>query len=264
MSEKIRPEVRIHPTAVVESGAELAEGVEIGAFAFIGSQVKIGSGTIIRHHATVEGETIMGARNEVFPYSLIGGKTHDLKYKGGKTGLMVGDDNTFREYVTIHPATSDGDFTRIGSHNTILAYSHIAHDCQVGDRLVMSSHAALGGHVVVEDGVNIGWGAGVHQFCRIGKFAMVAAASKMVQDLPPFLIADGNPAHVRTYNKVGMERANFTEAEIKLVHNIYKILFREGLNRSQATEKLRRHPQVGNPIFDSFFQFFASSKRGVR
>lgn len=259
---KARP--KIHPTALIEEGAELAENVEVGAFAYIGPRVKLGPGTIIRHHATVEGVTELGSGNEVFPYALIGGKTHDLKFKGGQPGLLIGNNNTFREYVTVHPATNDGDYTRIGNHNTILAYSHIAHDCQVGDYLVMSSHAALGGHVVVEDRVNIGWGAGIHQFCRIGKYAMVAAASKMVQDLPPFLIADGNPAHVRAYNRVGMERVNFAEEDIKLVHQIYKILFRDGLNRTQAIQKLKDHPQADHDIFASFFHFFEHSTRGVR
>ena len=176
---------KIHPTAVVEEGAKLADTVEVGAYAYIGSHVRLGPGCIVHHHATVEGFTEMGRQNEVYPYALIGGKTHDLKFEGGNPGLRVGDANVFREYSTIHLATNDGDFTTLGNRNTILAYSHVAHDCQIGNGIVMSSHAALGGHVICGNYINIGWGAGVHQFCRIGTLAMVGATSKLVQDLPP-------------------------------------------------------------------------------
>ena len=168
----------IHPTAIIEKGAQIADGVEIGAYAYIGSQVKIGAGSCVFHHATVDGFTTLGERNQIFPYAFIGGKTHDLKYKGGLPGLVIGDDNVFREYSTAHMATSDGTFTIVGNRNNILAYSHIAHDCVVGDNIVMSSHAALGGHVKVEDHAVIGWGSGVHQFCRIGAYAMLSASSK--------------------------------------------------------------------------------------
>lgn len=253
----------IHPTALVEDGAEIADGCEIGAFAYIGAEVKLGENCRVHHHATVEGLTETDAENEVFPYALIGGKTHDLKYKGGRPGLKIGSGNVFREYTTIHPATNDGDFTVLGDHNTILAYSHVAHDCQIGNHLVMSSHAALGGHIVCGDHVNIGWGAGVHQFCCIGDFAMVGAASKAVQDVPPFMISDGNPAACRTYNRIGLERAGFPPEQITMVHRVFKILFREGLNRGQSLEKLRAGEFADDPIVKRILDFFAESKRGV-
>lgn len=167
-------DAKVHPTAIVESGAELDEGVTIGAYAIIGDKVRLGRGTEVRHHATVEGLTELGEENVVYPYAYIGAKTHDLKFEGGEPGLKVGRYNTFREYVTVHAATNDGEFTVVGDNNVILAYSHIAHDCSVGNNLVMSSHSALGGHVATGDHVNVGWGVGVHQFCRIGNYAMLS------------------------------------------------------------------------------------------
>ncbi len=253
---------RIHPTAIIEPGAELADGVEVGAYAYIGATVRIGARTRIHHHATVDGYTEMGADNEVFSYAYIGGKTHDLKYKGGRCGLKIGDRNVFREFTTAHLATNDGEFTVVGNDNVILAYSHIAHDCQVSNHLVMSSHAALGGHVIVQDHANVGWGVGVHQFCRVGAFAMVGAGSKLVQDLPPFMIADGATAEVRTINKVGMERNGFAPEEIELARAVYKILYREGLNRSQAMERLRGHAKASHRVIQAVITFAETSERG--
>ncbi|MDE3084960.1 MAG: acyl-ACP--UDP-N-acetylglucosamine O-acyltransferase, partial [Verrucomicrobiota bacterium] len=227
---------QIHPSAIVESTVELGQDVEIGPFAYVSGRVVIGDGTKIHHHATVEGLTTIGRACEIFPYASIGSKTHDLKYKGGLPGLRVGDRNVFREYVTVHAATKDGEFTVLGDDNVILAYSHIAHDCIIGSRLVMSSHAALAGHVVVEDDVNMGWNAGVHQFCRVGAHGMIGACSKIVQDVPPYLIIDGAPALVRSINKVGLERSGFTPERIEFIKAAYRIFYREGLNRSQALE----------------------------
>lgn len=253
----------IHPTAIVEPGADLDDGVTIGAYAYIGGQVKMGKGTRVHHHATVEGMTLMGPENEVFPYALIGGRTHDLKYVGGQPGLRIGAHNVFREYTTLHLATADGAFTEIGDHCVILAYSHVAHDCVIGNRLVMSSHAALAGHVQVGDHVNIGWGAGVHQFCRIGSHAMAGACSKVVQDIPPFLIADGNPAEIRTVNKVGMERRGFDAEAIALAKTAFKTLYRSGLNRSQAVAQLAKHPDASAPVMAAVLQFAQTSERGL-
>ncbi len=253
----------VHPTAVVEEGAQLSDSVEVGPFAFIGREVRLGPECRVHHHATVDGFTEMGRGNEIFPYAMIGGKTHDLKYRGGHPGLKVGEFNVFREYTTVHLATNDGDFTVLGDRNTILAYSHIAHDCQIGAHLIMSSHAALGGHVICEDHVNIGWGAGVHQFCRLGSHSMVGAASKLVQDLPPFLIADGNPAKARTHNRVGLERTGHSAEEISLIHQAFKILYREGLNRSQSLAKLEELPEASKPILSKLITFLRQSSRGT-
>lgn len=253
----------IHPTAIVHPNANLASDVRIGAYAYIGAQVTLGAGTIIYHHATVDGNTTMGASNEVHPYAYVGGKTHDLKFQGGNPGLKIGDKNIFREYVTVHTATVDDTYTLLGSNNVLLAYSHVAHDCQIGNSLVMSAHAALGGHVVIEDFVNVGWGAGVHQFCRIGKHAMVGAASKLVQDLLPFMIADGNPAMVRTLNKVGMERNGFSHDDIELTRLVYRTFYRQGFNKRQACRHLKESPEGLYPIVKEIIAFAEASERGL-
>ncbi|MFO8026482.1 MAG: acyl-ACP--UDP-N-acetylglucosamine O-acyltransferase [Opitutales bacterium] len=253
----------IHPTAIIEPGAELDDEVSVGPYAYLGPHVKIGKGTVVMHHATVEGATTMAANNEVHPYAFVGGKTHDMKYQGGVQGLMIGTGNVFREFTTVHCATSEGQITRLGDHNLILAYSHIAHECLVGDHLVMSSHSALGGHVEVGDRVNIGWGVGVHQFCRIGDYAMVGAASKVVQDVPPYMISDGSPAGVRTPNKVGLERAGFSKEEVLLIRRIFKVFYKEGLNRRQAAAKLEGEGWIDAAIVTRFLGFLKKSERGL-
>jgi len=254
---------RIHPTAIIEPGAQLGEGVVVGAYAYVGPDVQLGAGTILHHHACVEGFTQLGGKNEVFPFALVGSMTHDLKFRGGRPGLRVGDRKVFREYVTVHAATKDGEFTVLGNDNVLLAYSHVAHDCVVGNHLVMSSHAALGGHVVVEDHVVIGWNVGVHQFCRLGAYSMAGACAKVVQDVPPGLMADGNPARVRTINKVGLERSGFSSADLVLVRAAYKILYREGLNRTQAVTRLSAHPQADHPWMKGMVEFMRHSQRGL-
>lgn len=254
---------KIHPTAIVEPGAQLGADVEIGAYGFVGAGVTLGAGTKLHHHASVEGRTTLGAGCEIFPYACIGGKTQDLKYKGGKPGLLVGDRNVFREYVTIHCATNDGDFTRVGSDNTLLATCHVAHDCVMGDHIIMSNGAVLAGHVIVEDHVVIGGYGGIHQFCRLGAYAMLSATAKLVQDLPPFFIADGTPAVVRAFNKVGLERNGFTAEQLDRVKQIYRIFYRDGLNRTQALEKLAAHPDAKSAEFQRVLVFAQASERGL-
>ena len=242
----------------------MGEDVVVEAFVFVGPSARVGDGCFLRHHSTVEGDVELGKSNEVHPYALIGGMTHDLKYAGGNPKLRVGDRNVFREYVTAHVATDPEDETIIGSDNVFLAYSHVAHDCKVGDHFVMSSHSALGGHVVVDDHANLGWGAGVHQFCRLGRHCMVAACSKLVQDVPPFMLADGSPAEVRSINKVGMERAGFSGNEIETARSIYKTLYRGGLNRSQALKQLELAVSESNSsISREIVEFVRESSRGL-
>ncbi len=254
---------QIHPTAILETGAQLGADVQIGAYAYVGPKVVIGDGTVLHHHANVEGLTTLGRQCEVFPFTCIGTKTHDLKFKGGEPGLIVGDRNVFREYVSIHGATNDGEFTQIGHDNVLLAYSHIAHDCIVSNHLVMSAQSALAGHVVVEDHVNIGWGAGVHQFCRIGAHVMLGAMSKIVQDVPPFIIADGNAAIARSINKVGLERNGFTPERMDAVKQAFRIFYRTGLNRTQAFDAMHKHALSAAPDFQHFLRFVEKSERGV-
>jgi UDP-N-acetylglucosamine acyltransferase len=254
---------QLHPTAIIEPGAQLGEGVEIGAYAFVGAGVVLGAGTKLHHHASVEGNTVVGAQCEVFPYACIGGKTQDLKFKGGNPGLRIGDRNVFREYVTVHAATFDGDFTRVGSDNVFLASSHIAHDCVLGNRIIMSNGVVLAGHVVVDDHVVIGGYGGVHQFCRVGAHAMLSAMAKLVQDLPPYFIADGTPAEVRAINRVGLERSGFTPQQLERVKQIHRILYRDGLNRSQALEKLASHADAASDEFQRVLIFAQKSERGL-
>lgn len=254
---------RIHPTAIIEPGAQLDANVAIGAYAFVGAGVTLGAGTRLHHHASVEGNTVLGRECEVYPYACIGGQTQDLKFKGGNPGVRIGDRNVFREYVTVHAATNDGDFTRLGDGNNFLATSHVAHDCVLGSGIIMSNGAVLAGHVVIEDHVVVGGYGGVHQFCRVGQHAMVSAYAKLVQDLPPFFIADGAPAVVRTYNKIGLERHGYTPEQMERVRWIYRILYRDKLNRTQAVEKLCGHEQAGTAEFQRMIAFAEASQRGI-
>lgn len=255
--------VPLHPTAVIEPGAQLGAGVEVGAFCFVGAGVTLGAGTKLHHHASVEGNTVVGAGCEIFPYACIGGKTQDLKFKGGNPGLRIGDRNVFREYVTVHCATNDGDCTRLGSDNVLLATCHIAHDCHLGSHVVMSNGAVLAGHVTVEDHVVIGGYGGIHQFCRLGAYAMLSATAKLVHDLPPYFIADGTPAEVRAINRVGLERNGFTAEQLDRVKQIHRILYRDGLNRSQALEKLAHHENAASVEFKRVLDFAQRSERGL-
>jgi acyl-[acyl-carrier-protein]--UDP-N-acetylglucosamine O-acyltransferase len=251
----------IHPSAVVHPNAKIGDDCEIGPFCFVGENVVLGRGCKLHSHVVIDGHTTLGERNDIFPFASIGLKTQDLKWKGGITRVEIGDDNTFREYVTVHSATSDGNATRIGSHNHILAYSHIAHDCQLGNHIIMSNAATLGGHVVVEDHAVISISA-VHQFCRVGKLSMIGGCSKVVQDVPPFMLADGNPAETRTINKIGLERHGISEEAITALRQAYKILFREGLTISNAIVKIESDlPRL--PEIQYLVEFVRTSERGI-
>ncbi|MDR0417991.1 MAG: acyl-ACP--UDP-N-acetylglucosamine O-acyltransferase [Puniceicoccales bacterium] len=253
--------MNIHPTAIIENGANIGEKVSIGAFAFVGKNVAIGSGTVIQHHASVDGYTILGENNVIFPYAFLGGQTQDLKYTGEQTGLEIGHHNIFREYVTIHGATKEGNITKIGHHNAFLAYAHVAHDCTVGDHVIVSSLAALAGHVILGNYVNIAWNSGVHQFCRIGDYAMLAASSKTVMDILPFMIAEGQPARTRYFNKINLQRHQFSAADVEHVKNIYRILFHSTKNHSEALVQLKCCKQT-SAVYDTVIQAIESSQRG--
>jgi UDP-N-acetylglucosamine acyltransferase len=251
----------IHPTAIIHPGSQIGSGCEIGPYCVVGEHVVLGDHCKLHPHVVIDGHTTLGKGNEIFPFASIGLKTQDLKWKGGITHTLIGDKNTFREYVTIHSATSDGDATRIGSNNHILAYSHIAHDCIIGSHIIMSNCATLAGHVTVEDHAVISISA-IHQFCRIGKLAMIGGCSKVVQDVPPFMIADGNPAETRTINKVGMERLGISDESQNALKQSYKILFREGLSISNALAKIESElPPL--PEIRHLIQFVRASERGI-
>jgi UDP-N-acetylglucosamine acyltransferase len=254
---------RIHPTAVVEDGAELGVDVDIGALAFVGTGVRLGDRTRLHHHAAVEGNTHLGPDCEVFPFANLGAKTQDLKFAGGNPGVRIGARNVFREYVTVHGATAPEGFTIVGDDNLLLAHGHVAHDCVLGNHIIASNSVGIAGHVRVEDHVTFGAMSGIHQFCRIGQHAMISACAKIVQDVAPYVIADGQPGVVRAINKVGLERRGFTPEQLDRVKQIFRLLFRDGLNRSQALERLKEHPQSGSPEFQAVLHFAETSERGL-
>ena len=253
---------QIHPTAIIEPGAQLGTDVTIGAYAFVGAKVVLGGGCRLHHHANVEGRTTLGGQCEVFPFACIGTKTHDLKFTGGEPGLMAGDRNVFREYVSVHAATADGEFTRLGNDNVLLAYSHIAHDCIVGNSLIMSAQSALAGHVIVEDHVNIGWGTGVHQFCRIGAHAIIGGCSGIMLDIPPYVKAQGNRARLFGLNTVGLKRRNFPPETIRSLKQAYRLLFLSGFTTTQALERIATELPACAEI-QHLVHFIKTSERGI-
>ena len=252
----------VHQTAIIHPKAKIGPQCEIGPYCVIGEHVTLGDGCKLHSHVVIDGHTKLGRENEIFPFASIGLKTQDLKWKGGVTRTEIGDGNTFREYVTIHSATGDGEVTRVGSHNSILAYCHIAHNVTLGDHVIMSNVATLGGHVTVEDQAVIGGLAAVHQFCRIGKMSMIGGCSKILQDVPPFMIADGNPAETRTINKIGMERNGVSEEAQNALRHAYKILFREGLTVPNALAKIERELPL-LPEIQHLVNFVRTSERGI-
>lgn len=229
----------IHPTAVIAPRAELAADVEVGPCVVIGPHVRIGARTRIMAHAVIDGHTTIGADCEIFPMASIGQKTQDLKYKGGTCFLRIGNHNVFREFVTVNTATNDGEATEIGDHNLIMAYCHVAHKCRIGNHVIMSNLATLAGDVTIEDHAVLGGMAGVHQFCRIGTLAMVGACTKIVQDVVPYSIADGNPAASVGLNLVKMKRMGMDDAVIGAVKEAYRLVFRQQLKAREAVERIR-------------------------
>lgn len=252
----------IHPTAIVDPSAEIGEGSQVGPYCIIGPKVQIGSDCWLQHHVSIQGPARIGDGNKFFAFTSIGQQTQDLKYKGEPTYLVIGNENAFREFVTVNRSTTAETCTTIGSRGNFLAYSHIAHDCTVGDGVIFSNNGTIAGHVEVGDNAVIGGLTAVHQFCRIGKHAITGGCSKIVQDVPPFMIADGNPATVRGYNKVGLERHGFTEDSAKLVKEAYRIVYRSNLNLQQAIEKLRES-LAQSPEIEHLIDFVSNSRRGI-
>jgi UDP-N-acetylglucosamine acyltransferase len=252
----------IHPTAVIHPKASIGHDCEIGPYCVIGENVTLGPRCRLHSHAIIDGHTRLGEGNDIFPFATIGLRSQDLKWNGGVTRTEIGDHNTFREHVTVHSATGDGEMTFIGSNNHMLAYSHIAHNVRLGHHVVMSNVATLAGHVIVEDYAVIGGLAAVHQFCRIGKMAIIGGCSKVVQDVPPFMLVDGNPAETRTINKVGLERNGVAEAIQAALRQAYKILFREGLAVPSALARIEQElPQ--SPEVQYLVAFVRASERGI-
>ncbi|OGJ88605.1 MAG: acyl-[acyl-carrier-protein]--UDP-N-acetylglucosamine O-acyltransferase, partial [Candidatus Raymondbacteria bacterium RifOxyB12_full_50_8] len=252
----------IHPTAVIEAGAVVEDGCRIGAYCVIGANVRLGAGCRLHSHVVVDGHTTVGPGCEIFSFACIGKQTQDLKYKGGVCYVEIGSNTVLREYVTVHAATTAGNTTSIGNDCHILAYNHVAHECKVGNHVIMSNACQLAGHVTVEDAVVFGGLVGVHQFVRIGRMAMMGATSKAVQDIAPYCLADGSPAQPVTINKVGMQRNGRSEDAVSAVTKAFRILFRSSLTLEAALTQLEQeYPNVAE--VKDMIQFARTSERGL-
>lgn len=254
--------VNIHPTAIVHPDAELGEGVEVGPYSLVAGTVKVGDQTCIGARVTVEGHTILGDECELFTGAVVGSITQDKKYDGGTSYLKIGNRNKIREYVTINPGTKEGSETTIGDDNLIMAYAHVAHDCVIGNRVTLANVATLGGHVVIEDRAIIGGLSAVHQFVRIGALSIVGGCSKVVQDVPPFIMVDGHPAKAYGINSVGLERAGVSKEDKALIKKAFKILFRSGLSVRNAAAKIQEEIPLTSSI-ETLLIFLKSSERGI-
>ena len=252
----------IHPTAIIHAGAKIGNGCEIGPYCVVGKDAQLGENCWLQSHVVVDGPSRIGKGNRFYSFCSIGQKTQDLKYSGEPTYLEIGDENTFRECATISRGTAQGSKTVIGSRGNFLAYCHIAHDCIVGNDVIFSNNGTLAGHVEIGDFVILGGLTAVHQYCRIGAYAMTGGCSKIVQDVPPFMIADGNPARVRGVNTVGLQRKGFTPELIKTIKECYRIVYRKDLNVAQAVEEIRSSlPDL--PEVEVFIAFVSASTRGI-
>src|SRR6516225_12197135 len=252
----------IHPTAVIDAGAQIGSGVAIGPYCIIGAQVSIGPDCWLQNHVTICGPVKIGAGNRFHAFCSIGQQTQDLKYAGEPTYLEIGEGNTFREFCTVNRSTKSDGKTRVGNRGNFLAYSHIGHDCTVGDSVVFSNNGTLAGHVEVGDHAVMGGLTAVHQFCKIGRFAITGGCSKIVQDIPPFMIADGNPAEIRGINLIGLERRNYPPERVKLIKEAFRLIYRSKYNRRQAIEAMQKElPQTED--ITEIIQFLETSERGI-
>ncbi len=255
-------EVTVHPTAIVDPSAQLGAGTVVGPYCIVAAGVSLGEECWLQHHVTLGGPLRAGRGNRFYAFCSIGQQTQDLKYAGEPTYLEIGDGNCFREFVTINRSTSETGKTRVGSRGNFLAYSHVGHDCTVGDAVIFSNNGTLAGHVEVGDHAIIGGLTAIHQFCRIGRFAITGGCSKIVQDVPPFMIADGNPAEVRGINQIGLERAGFAPEKIKPIKEAFRIIYRGKINTAQALEALREKLGPSEEV-QSIVCFVEASERGI-
>lgn len=251
----------IHSTAIVEPGATLGANVSVGPWSYVGADVEIGDDCVIGPHVVVRGPTRMGKGNRIFQFSSIGEECQDKKYAGEPTQLVIGDHNVFRECTTVHRGTTqDNSLTQIGSHNLLMAYVHVAHDCMIGDHNILANATTLAGHVHVGDHVILGGFTGVHQFCKIGSHAFTAVSSVVVQDVPPYVMAQGHNAVPRTINSEGLRRRGFSAEQISQIKRAYKLLYRQGLTLSDALTQMRA---LNAPELDGMIAFIEQSQRGI-
>jgi UDP-N-acetylglucosamine acyltransferase len=251
--------MNVHPTAIVAPGARLGRDLVVGPYAVVEDCAVVGDGCEIRAHAVVKSFTTLGEGNRIFEGAVVGGEPQDVSFAGGETRLVIGDRNTIREGVTLHRSTKAGGTTVVGSDCFLMAYVHVAHDDRIGDRVIMANNVALAGHVDVGDRAFLSGGVVVHQFCRVGRLAMVGGLSKVVQDCLPFVITDGHPARARGLNVVGLRRAGFAAAQIRVLREAYRLLLRSGLHLEVA---LGRMAALQDPLADEMANFVRGSKRG--
>lgn len=252
----------IHPTAIVHSGALVGNGCTVGPYCVLGENVQLGPDCRLHSHVVIEGHTTLGAGNEIYPFACLGGRSQDLKWRGGITRVEIGERNTFREYTTVHAATKDGESTIIGSNNNLLAYTHVAHDCRLGNHIIMSNLAQMAGHVIVEDHAILGGMSAIHQFCRIGRLAMVAGCAAIRQDVAPFALVAGDPAATLKSNSVGLERAGLDPEIIRTLGQAFRILFRDGLSMPNALTRIEGE-LPSSPEIRHLLDFIRASERGV-
>jgi UDP-N-acetylglucosamine acyltransferase len=253
--------MRIHPTAVVDSTAELAPDVTVGPYCVIGKDVMIGAGTTLESHVVIDCHTRIGDECRIFQGAVIGGPPQDHKFRGERSFLILGSRNVIREYVTIHRATGEGEATRVGDGNMIMAYCHIGHNAQLGSGIIMANQAGISGHCLVEDRVVFGGMVGIHQFVRIGKFAMIGGLSKVVTDVPPFMTADGRPAEVIGLNVLGLRRAGIPPKVRAALKQAFRLLYRSGLNLSQGIEAAYNEVDTSDER-DYLLEFLTNIRKG--
>lgn len=252
----------IHPTAIVDPQAELADDVQIGPWAYIGPQVRLGAGCVIGPHALIEGETTLGVRCHVGNAAVIGTDPQDLKYRGEKSKVQIGDEVTIREFVTVNRATGEGEVTRIGSHSFIMAYAHVAHNCYLEDHVIMANVATLAGHIHIGTGAIIGGLVAIHQFSQVGRYAIIGGSSGVRRDVLPFTMAGGMPTKPYGLNMVGLKRHGFSDDRIQALRRAYRCIYRMGLKLDDAVDKLKQeYPE--QPDVQHMVQFIERSKRGL-
>jgi UDP-N-acetylglucosamine acyltransferase len=254
---------QVHATAIVDQTVQLGAGVTVGPYSILQGRVVIGDETRIDSHVVIKDSTTIGARCRIFQFAVLGEIPQDLKFNGEESQLIIGDDNTIREFATMHRGTAGGGgLTRIGNHNLFMAYTHVAHDCRVGNGVIMSNAATLGGHITVEDHAIIGGLSAVHQFCRIGRHAFIGGCSAVHRDVPPYAMAVGNRAKLVGLNQVGLKRQGFTLATLQSLKRAFELLFLSDLNQKEAMSKIRQEfSQV--PEIQYLLQFLETSERGL-
>lgn len=252
---------KVHETAVIHPTADIDSDVEVGPYCVVGPEVFIGSGTRLHAHVVIEGQTYIGRKCEIHSGAVIGGAPQDLKYKNEPSSVSIGDGNILREFVTIHRATGEGNVTSIGDYNMVMAYAHIAHNCEIGSHITIASYVGISGHVTVEDFANFGGICGVHQYCRIGKLAMIGGMSGVVQDIPPYMLAAGRPAKVYDVNVRGLRRSGIVPNVRAELREAYKLIYRSNLNVSQALEAIEEEIEP-SPELDHLVKFIRSTKNG--